>query len=65
MLLFDPVTPAPDSLTVVYAFPNTYSVGITSLGYQMIWASLATRSDVAVYRWFTDVADPLPREIDL
>ncbi|MCS6959029.1 MAG: radical SAM protein [Pseudanabaenaceae cyanobacterium SKYGB_i_bin29] len=57
--------PSPDSLAIVYAFPNTYSVGITSLGYQMIWASLATRSDVAVYRWFTDVADPLPPAIDL
>jgi radical SAM superfamily enzyme YgiQ (UPF0313 family) len=64
-LLFTPATPQGDYLQVVYAFPNTYSVGITSLGYQMIWASLATRSDVAVYRWFTDAADPIPAQVDL
>ncbi|MCA1903910.1 MAG: B12-binding domain-containing radical SAM protein [Cyanobacteria bacterium KgW148] len=64
-LLFEPVPAQGDWVEVVYAFPNCYSVGITSLGYQMIWASLATRSDVRVHRWFTDGADNLPAQIDL
>ena len=40
------------------AFPSTYSVGITSLGYQVVWATLAQRADVDVRRLFTDRADP-------
>ncbi|MGB7564965.1 MAG: radical SAM protein [Prochlorococcaceae cyanobacterium] len=40
------------------AFPSTYTVGITSLGFQVVWASLASRSDVDVRRLFTDQADP-------
>ena len=47
------------------AFPSTYSVGITSLGYQIVWATLAQRSDVDVRRLFTDQGDPLPRHCDL
>ena len=27
------------------AFPSTYTLGITSLGYQIVWATLAMRSD--------------------
>ena len=40
------------------AFPSTYTVGITSLGYQVVWATLAQRSDVDVRRLFTDQGDP-------
>ncbi|MFM7393867.1 MAG: radical SAM protein, partial [Cyanobium sp.] len=40
------------------AFPSTYSVGITSLGYQVVWATLAQRPDVDVRRLFTDRSDP-------
>ena len=40
------------------AFPSTYSVGITSLGYQIVWATLAQRPDVDVRRLFTDQGDP-------
>ena len=47
------------------AFPSTYSIGITSLGYQIVWATLAQRSDVDVRRLFTDQGDPLPRHCDL
>jgi radical SAM superfamily enzyme YgiQ (UPF0313 family) len=59
--------PRPGALRAVLAFPSTYSVGITSLGYQVVWASLASRSDVDVRRLFTDQGDPLPRpgELDL
>ncbi|MFT0813988.1 B12-binding domain-containing radical SAM protein [Synechococcus sp. OH20] len=64
-LLFTPATPAPDAVRVIYAFPNTYSVGITSLGYQVIWSLLASRREVAVARLFTDLAEPLPRDPEL
>ena len=47
------------------AFPSTYSVGITSLGYQVVWASLAGRSDLDVRRLFTDQGDPPHRHCDL
>jgi radical SAM superfamily enzyme YgiQ (UPF0313 family) len=50
---------------VVLAFPNTYSVGITSLGYQVVWASLAGRADVDVRRLFTDQEEPPHRACDL
>ncbi len=40
------------------AFPSTYSVGITSLGFQVVWATLARRPDVDVRRLFTDQGDP-------
>jgi hypothetical protein len=42
----------------VLAFPSTYTVGITSLGYQVVWATLAQRADVDVRRLFTDQGDP-------
>ena len=66
-LLFSPAVPQPDALRTVLAFPSTYSVGITSLGFQVVWATLARRPDVAVRRLFTDRADPpLPRgQLDL
>ena len=47
------------------AFPSTYTVGITSLGYQVVWATLAQRTDVDVRRLFTDQGDPPHRHCDL
>ncbi|MFZ9282699.1 MAG: B12-binding domain-containing radical SAM protein [Prochlorococcaceae cyanobacterium] len=47
------------------AFPSSYSVGITSLGYQVVWATLAQRADVDVRRLFTDQGDTPHRELDL
>ena len=64
-LLFDHATPNHDAVPIVFAFPNTYTVGITSLGYQGIWANLATRSQVSVSRWFTDAHEDLPRKIEI
>ena len=43
---------------MVLAFPSTYTVGITSLGFQVVWATLAQRPDVDVRRLFTDQGDP-------
>jgi len=64
-LLFEPAAPKADAIPVIFAFPNEYSVGITSLGYQIVWATLASRSDLQVSRWFTDGSEPLPAEPEL
>ncbi|QYO68593.1 B12-binding domain-containing radical SAM protein [Leptolyngbya sp. 7M] len=64
-LLFTPATPSADAAPVIFAFPNEYSVGITSLGYQVIWATLAMRPDLQVSRLFTDIHDPLPGHPEL
>jgi radical SAM superfamily enzyme YgiQ (UPF0313 family) len=64
-LLFTPVTPELNAVEVIYAFPNEYSVGITSLGYQIIWATLALRKNIRVSRLFTDIHEPLPRYPEL
>jgi radical SAM superfamily enzyme YgiQ (UPF0313 family) len=64
-LLFTPAIPTVDAIPVIFAFPNEYSVGITSLGYQVVWATLATRSDLQVSRLFTDIHEPLPSEPEL
>ncbi|MFB2983201.1 radical SAM protein [Microseira sp. BLCC-F43] len=52
-------------MPTIFAFPNEYSVGITSLGYQVVWATLAMRSDIEVSRLFTDTHEPLPRHPEL
>ncbi len=64
-LLFEPAIPDADALNVVFAFPNEYSVGITSLGYQIIWSRLALRPDINVSRMFTDGHERLPQQIEL
>ena len=64
-LLFDPTAPDPDAIELAFAFPNTYSVGITSLGYQTVWATFAARSDLSVSRLFTDASDPLPSDLEI
>ncbi len=64
-LLFTPATPDADAIPTIFAFPNEYSVGITSLGYQVVWATLAMRSDVQVSRLFTDTHEHLPRNPEL
>ncbi|MBT9315594.1 B12-binding domain-containing radical SAM protein [Leptothoe spongobia] len=64
-LLFKPATANSDAIPIVFAFPSEYTVGITSLGYQVIWAMLAQRSDLAVGRLFTDMTDSLPANPEL
>ena len=63
--LFAPATPDADAIATIFAFPNEYSVGITSLGYQVVWATLAGRSDVQISRLFTDTHEPLPAAPEL
>ena len=64
-LLFTPASPNRDAIPTIFAFPNEYTVGITSLGYQVVWATLALRSDLDVSRLFTDVHESLPRSPEL
>jgi radical SAM superfamily enzyme YgiQ (UPF0313 family) len=64
-LLFTPASPNSDAIPLVFAFPNTYSVGITSLGYQTVWALLASQPTLAVSRLFTDLQEPLPTAPEL
>jgi hypothetical protein len=64
-VLFTPAVPAQDAVPVIFAFPNEYSVGITSLGYQVVWAMLAQRADVQVSRLFTNLQEPLPSKPEL
>lgn len=64
-LLFAPASPDVDAIPTIFAFPNEYTVGITSLGYQIVWATLAVRSDIEVSRLFTDIREQLPRHPEL
>ncbi|MBW4614801.1 MAG: B12-binding domain-containing radical SAM protein [Desmonostoc vinosum HA7617-LM4] len=64
-LLFTPATPINNAIPLIFAFPNEYSVGITSLGYQVVWATLAMREDVQVSRLFTDTHEQLPRKPEI
>jgi hypothetical protein len=64
-LLFQPLAPQNQAIPTIYAFPNTYSVGITSLGYQVVWANLATNPSLAVSRLFIDGHENLPRTPEL
>ena len=64
-LLFTPAATSDDAIPLIFAFPNTYTVGITSLGYQVVWSMLAQRSDIAVSRLFTDVSESLPTQPQL
>lgn len=51
--------------SIVYAYPSTYSVGICSLGYQIVWATLCALPNVQVTRLFTDAMETLPYNADL
>lgn len=64
-LLFNPTTPDTNAIPLIFAFPNEYNVGITSLGYQVVWATLAMRDDVQVSRLFTDIHEQLPRQPEI
>ena len=59
-LLFTPAIPDNHAIPLVYGFPNEYSIGITSLGYQIVWATFARRPDIKVSRLFTDACETLP-----
>jgi len=64
-LLFTPIRKYDNSIPLILAFPNQYTIGITSLGYQLIWAKLAQKEEVNVSRLFTDIQENLPRDPEL
>jgi len=64
-LLFNPAPSEENAIPAIFAFPNEYTIGITSLGFQIVWATLAVRSDVDVRRLFTDISESLPRHPEL
>jgi radical SAM superfamily enzyme YgiQ (UPF0313 family) len=64
-LLFDPAPKDINPIPIIFAFPNEYTVGITSLGYQVVWTTFAMRRDVEVSRLFTDLHEPLPHQPEL
>lgn len=64
-LLFEPAIPDGNAIPTIFAFPNEYTVGITSLGYQIVWATLAMRSDLRVSRLFTDIHEHLPSQPEI
>ncbi len=55
-LLPRPVKPNP-TVAVSWAYPNTYLVGMSGLGYQLIWWLLEQDQDLLVKRVFTDQSD--------
>ncbi|ELR98223.1 radical SAM protein [Gloeocapsa sp. PCC 73106] len=64
-LLFNPAISEANAIPVVFAFPNQYTIGITSLGYQIVWATLAMRKDLQVSRLFTDFQEYLTKKPEL
>jgi len=64
-LLCTPAQPSGNAVPLIFAFPNDYTIGITSLGYQVVWATLSSRADLEISRLFTDISDPLPRNPEL
>lgn len=45
-------------IEVAWYFPNTYEIGMSGLGYQLVWWLFEQAEDVKVRRGFTDIAEP-------
>lgn len=52
-------------LAVLNCFPNTYEIGMASLGYQTIFKLFASNSKTHSTRYFTDWHEPHSKEVDL
>jgi radical SAM superfamily enzyme YgiQ (UPF0313 family) len=46
------------SIELAWAYPNTYLVGMSGLGYQLIWWLFEQDPDISVSRVFTDYQEP-------
>jgi radical SAM superfamily enzyme YgiQ (UPF0313 family) len=44
-------------ITVSWAYPSSYNVGMSGLGYQLIWWLLEQEEDIKTYRTFTDISE--------
>ena len=48
-----------DAIPLAIAFPNTYEIGMASLGFQTAWKLFNQSENVCISRWFTDVQEKL------
>jgi len=46
-----------DAIQLATAFPNTYTIGMASLGFQTAWKLFNQNADLNVVRWFTDIQE--------
>jgi len=46
-----------DAITIALAFPNTYEIGIASLGYQTAWRLFNQDENIQTIRWFTNIQE--------
>ena len=46
-----------NAIQLTIAFPNTYSVGMASLGFQTAWKLFNQSENVSVIRWFKDIQE--------
>ena len=61
--LFTPVHGA--EINVLNCFPNSYEVGMASLGYQLIYKLYAENDRLSNYRYFTNFNEKYPKDIHL
>lgn len=52
-------------ISVCWAYPNSYTVGMAGLGYQLIWWLLEKEPDLQTYRCFTDTKEAGWQNCDL
>lgn len=45
-------------LKIAWYYPNTYTVGMAGLGYQLVFSLLDQAEDVQIFRGFTDMEEP-------
>lgn len=45
-------------LKIAWYYPNTYTVGMAGLGYQLVFSLLDQDEDVQIFRGFTDMEEP-------
>ncbi|MBC7999300.1 MAG: radical SAM protein [Leptolyngbya sp.] len=45
-------------LKIAWYYPNTYTVGMAGLGYQLVFSLLDQDDDVQIFRGFTDMEEP-------
>ena len=51
--------------SVAWFYPNTYTVGMAGLGYQLVYRLLDADEDVAVVRGFTDMEEPAVKDASI
>jgi len=50
-----------DATSMAIAFPNTYSIGMASLGYQTAWKLFNQNENLTAARWFIDIQEGMGR----